>query len=549
MDKLSGGQIVVKVLEIEGVIKAFCVPCDSYLGIVVSLYNHPSIQLISTRHEGGASFMAEAYAKASGEVGVCMATRGPGATNLSIGLHTAMQDSTPVVALIGQVERPFLGKEAFQEVDFAAYFRHLCKWTVEIDAVERIPELLHQAFFIAKSGRPGPAVVSLPHDMLEDMTMYEGSKVTTYHKPAVHKEAVQQVLEKIKQAEKPFIIAGGGIILSEAEKELQMFAEQLQIPVASAFRRFNVLPNEHPNYVGWLGFGANPNLINAIQAADMIIVLGTRLSQVTSQDYTLLKAHDQTIIQIDIALSSIGKSFAVDIGVVSDMKNFLQTALSLLENQTAVANDKQIKILHDQYLHHSTIPTVKGNALFAELNSVMDDIIDLVPENSVITSDAGNFYGWLARYFQFSDTKRYIGPTSGAMGYGFPAALGVKIGCPNQTVISFSGDGGFTMTMQELETAAREQIQVIAIVVNNNMYGTIRAHQEKQFPNRVMATTLTNPSFSEMAKLYGCDGITVTDNASFRTDFEAALRSKVPYVIEVQTDPNILSVTDTVQLS
>src|SRR5690625_1796474 len=306
MDKLSGGQSVVKVLEKEGVKKAFCVPGESYLGVIDSLYNHPSIQLISTRHEGGASFMAEAYAKASGEVGVCMATRGPGATNLSIGLHTAMQDSTPVVALIGQVERPFLGKEAFQEVDFTAYFRHLCKWTVEIDSVERIPELLHQAFFTAKSGRPGPVVVSLPHDMLEDITTYEGSKMITYHKPAVHKEVVRQVLEKIKQAEKPFIIAGGGVILSEAEEKLRTFAEQLQIPIASAFRRFNVLPNEHPNYAGWLGFGANPALITAIQAADVVLVMGTRLSQVTSQDYTLLKAREQTIIQIEIASPSLG---------------------------------------------------------------------------------------------------------------------------------------------------------------------------------------------------------------------------------------------------
>src|SRR5699024_3548808 len=205
MTKMSGGQMVVEVLQRENVEKAFCVPGESYLVVIDSLYEHPDIDLIATRHESGAAFMAEAYAKATNQVGVCMETRGPGSTNLTIGIHTAMQDSTPVVALIGQVERPFLGKEAFQEVDFAAYFRHLCKWTVEIDTVERIPELLHQAFFIAKSGRPGPVVVSLPHDMLEDVTTYEESKVINYHKPTVHKETVRQVLEKIKQAEKPFI--------------------------------------------------------------------------------------------------------------------------------------------------------------------------------------------------------------------------------------------------------------------------------------------------------------------------------------------------------
>src|SRR5690625_1032673 len=274
--------------------------------------------------------------------------------------------------------------------------------------------------------------------------------------------------------------------------------------------------------------------------------MGTRLSQVTSQDYTLLKAREQTIIQIDIASSSIGKAFAVDVGIVADMKNFLQTALSVMNEGEYSINHTRIKLLHEQYLKDSSILDPIDSTSYTELNSVMRDLTELVPENSVITSDAGNFYGWLARYFRFSETKRYIGPTSGAMGYGFPAALGVKIGRPNQTVISFSGDGGFTMTMQELETAAREQIQVIAIVVNNNMYGTIRAHQEKQFPNRVMATMLTKPSFSEKAKFYGCDGAKVKDNASFRTAFEIAMQSKVPYVIEVQTDPNILSVTDTV---
>lgn len=541
MKNLSGGQIVVKVMEAEGVQKAFCVPGESYLGVIDGLYEHPTIQLISTRHEGGASFMAEAYAKATGNVGVCMATRGPGATNLSIGLHTAMQDSTPLVALIGQVERPFIGKEAFQEVDFTAYFSHLCKWAVEIDDVKRIPELLHRAFYEAQTGRPGPVVVSLPHDMLEDMTTYFGRKPIQFNRPVADQQTVKTVINEINKAKNPFVIAGGGVIGAKAQSELAVFVKKMNLPVASAFRRFNVLSNHHKHYAGWLGFGANPTLIDAIQSADLIIALGTRLCQVTTQDYTLLGDHSK-IIQVDICESSIGKAYEVELGVVSDMKGFLQSALTIIEQNE---HPEKIKIIHENnhaYVKHSTPPSSKGNTKYAELNSIMYDLMQVVPENSIITSDAGNFYGWLARYFRFTDSKKYIGPTSGAMGYGLPGALGAKVAHPDRTVISFSGDGGFMMTMQELETAVREGINVISIVANNNMYGTIRAHQEKQFPGRVKATPLTNPSFAEVAKLYGCKGATVTKNEEFLPVFHEALHSDKPYVIEVQTDPNILTV-------
>lgn len=539
MKKISGGHAVVRVLEAEGVQKAFCVPGESYLGVIDGLYEHPTIELITTRHEGGASFMAEAYAKASGEVGVCMATRGPGATNLSIGLHTAMQDSTPVVALIGQVERPFIGKEAFQEVDFEAYFSHLCKWAVEIDDVERIPELLHRAFYVARSGRPGPVVVSLPHDMLEDMTQDQTGTSLQVNKPVATREAVQSVLSELNEAKNPIVIAGGGVIQSQAQKELAEFAEKLQLPVVSAFRRFNVLDNNHPNYAGWLGFGMNEQLINSIRSSDLVVVLGSRLSQVSTQDYTLLK-ENQRIVQIDISESSIGKAYEVQQAVISDVKGFLQLALEEITEASSEERKQFVENCHENYVKHSTPPTSKDPS-FAEMNVIIDELINHVPENSVLTSDAGNFYGWVARYFRFTDTKKYVGPTSGAMGYGLPSALGVKAALPDHTVISFSGDGGFMMTVQELETAVRANLPVIAIVVNNNMFGTIRAHQEKQFPGRVMATPLTNPSFANIAKEFGCAGATVQSNEQFLPAFKEALESDKPYVIEILTDPNILS--------
>lgn len=542
MGKLLGGHAVVKVLEKEGVEKAFCVPGESYLSVMDGLYKHQSIQLMSTRHESGASFMADAYAKATGEVGVCMATRGPGATNLSIGLHTAMQDSTPLVALIGQVERSFKGKEAFQEVDFTAYFSHLCKWTVEINEADRIPELLHRAFYTARSGRPGPVVVSLPHDMLEDTFEYKESTPIEFSKPIADEKTIENVLREIQKAKNPFIIAGGGVIESKAQQELEEFAEKLNLPIASAFRRFNVVSNNHKNYAGWLGFGLDSKLVDAVRASDLIIALGTRLSQVTSMDYSLID-EDAKLIQVDISEEVIGKSYQADIGVISDVKAFLKMALTHIKEKDQNEGHPEIEKLNADYIRHSTLPISKDDTDYAEMNSVIKDVISMVPENSILTSDAGNFFGWLARYFRFSHKRKYIGTTSGAMGYGLPAALGIKVASPDSTVISFSGDGGFTMTITELETAVRENINVIAIVFNNNLYGTIRAHQEKHFPGRNIGTSLTNPSFAEIAEGYGCKGATVTKNEEFLPVFKQALASDKSFIIEILTSPEMLTVS------
>lgn len=546
MTSVSGGQLVVKVLEAEGVQQAFCVPGESYLEVLDDLYEHDQIKLITTRHESGAAFMAEGYAKITGDVGICMATRGPGAMNLSIGLHTAMQDSTPLIALVGQVERPFIGKEAFQEVDFEKYFSHLCKWSVEIKQIERIPELLHRAFYIARSGRPGPVVVSLPHDMLQDIGDFQAFSPISYRPPMADAAVISTIIQQISQAKRPFVIAGGGVIAAKAQKELMAFAETLHLPVASAFRRFNVLSNEHDHYAGWLGFGANPALLDAIVESDLIIVIGSRLSQVTTQDYTLIHAQTK-IIQIDISEEAIGKAYQPDIAVTADAKQFLKQALSFIKKENNPIKAAAVKAINHAYHKHATIPLLHGNTPYVEMNGVVKDLKASIPNDSVITSDAGNFYGWLARYFMFTDTKQYIGPTSGAMGYGLPSAIGVKAARPDQTVISISGDGGFMMTVQELETAVREQLKIIAIVVNNHMYGTIRAHQEKRFPGRVIGTNVGNPSFAEMAKLYGCEGVTVKENEAFLPAFKAALTSAQPFVIEVLTNPEVLSVAQAVE--
>jgi acetolactate synthase-1/2/3 large subunit len=544
MEKMTGGKAIVEVMMTEGVEKFFCVPGESYLGVLDALYDKSGIQVISTRHEGGASFMAEGYAKMSGKVGVCAATRGVGSANLSIGIHTAYQDSTPMVALIGQVERPFRGREAFQEVDLASYYGHIAKWAVEIDRAERIPEILHRAFAVARSGRPGPVVVGLPHDMLEDEVELLIGKSYTIEPARANVSSAEEAVKLLKSASKPVIIAGGGTILSGAREELIQFAEKLQLPVVTAFRRFDAFPNNHQQYVGWLGFGPCRSTLDYIKEADVVLALGTRFSQVSTQDYELLSPN-QKIIHVDISPDTIGKVYAPYLGIVADAKSFLQEALALepaLDETLNVDRSKQNVVLRRAFEAFST-PERAYTKGFADMEGIMYDFVRTVPEDTVITSDAGNFFGWVCRYYSFNKPGTYVGPTSGAMGYGYPGALGAKLAAPDRAVVSFSGDGGFMMTMQELEVAVRYDIPVIAIVVNNNMYGTIRAHQEKHFPERVVATDLSNPDFSKLAGLFGCHAEAVSSNEDFVPALQRALESGKPALIEVRTNRDILSVS------
>jgi acetolactate synthase-1/2/3 large subunit len=538
--KVSGGRAVVEVMAKEGVKKAFCVPGESYLSVMDALYQHPEIELISARHEGGASFMAEGYAKASGEVGVCMATRGVGATNLAIGIHTAAQDSTPLVALIGQVERPFKEKEAFQEVNLTGFFSHLCKWTVEIDRVERIPELLQRAFHIARSGRPGPVLVALPHDMLEDEAELNITPSYRSLPPQPHMEDVKQAMDTIRNAERPVLIAGGGVIHAKANRLLVQFVEAMKLPVVTAFRRFDAFPNSHPCYAGWLGFGTPQYLLDAIRDADVVLALGTRFSQVGTQDYTLLSKHSK-LIHVDICPDIFGKVYAPSLAIEADAKSFLEQALQAPESGSFISCEDHLKELHDKYMEFSE-PKDDYTEDFVDMDGLMHDLAVCLPKDTIITNDAGNFFGWLSRYYRFEQENTYVGPTSGAMGYGLPAAIGAKLAQPHKQVVSISGDGGFMMTLQEIETAVRYKIPTISIVVNNNIYGTIRAHQERHFPNRAVGTDLSNPDFAGLARLFGAHGEKVEKNIDFAPALQRAIASGLPAVIEVAVNPKILSV-------
>ncbi len=535
---ITAAKAIVHCLKREGISHVFCVPGESYLPLMDAIFDEPSIQLISARHEGGASFMAEGYAKASGKPGVVLATRGVGGANLAIGVHTARQDSTPMIVFLGQVHSHFRGREGFQEVDLDRFFQPIAKWTVEIREAERIPELVQRAFRIAQTGRPGPVVISLPEDIfLQDIAEAVVSDVDV-PRPAPSAEDVRSVQEILQRAKRPVVIAGGGVKLAKAEQLLRLFAEKYSIPVVAAFRRHDVFPNDHPLYVGHLGLGTPKSIIETVKQADVVIAIGTRLSEVTTQDYRLLSL-DQILIHIDIDSDVLGKVYPPDVSILADCK---ETLLKLLEIAVQPSWRDWTAARRKQYEQVSTLPAEKRNLNEAIIAGLQQHL----PNDAIITNDAGNFAGWLHTFFQFTEGHTYIGPTSGAMGYGMPAAIGAKLAFPERVVVSLSGDGGFMMTMQELETAARYHIPIISIVFNNCMYGTIRMHQELHFPKRVIGTDLGHVSFAELAKCLNANGIRVETEDQFNRALIQSFNETKPTVIEVMTDPNQISVTATI---
>ncbi|MEN1969256.1 thiamine pyrophosphate-binding protein [Lentibacillus sp. N15] len=541
--KQTGAQAIVECVKREGVTKVFCVPGESYLPLLDALHDESSIQVISCRHESGAAFMAEGYGKSSLIPGVVLATRGVGAANLAIGVHTAYQDSTPMVVMLGQVHSKFRGREGFQEVDLDRWFQHIAKWAVEITDSERIPEIVQRAFRVAQSGRPGPVVISLPEDVLPVAAEMQFGPHFIKPTPAPAKQEVVEVEHLLAHAKHPLIIAGGGVKASQAEEALQAFAKGYQIPVMAAFRRQDAFPNDHPMYVGHLGLATNKKVLQTVQEADVILALGTRLSEVTTQDYSIMDP-DKKLIHIDIDDESIGKVYQPAIGIVADLREALTSLQTIKlpmrpwkgwvnERRQAYESISRLIVTPNDHLNKHIIATLANR----------------LPNDALLTNDAGNFAGWLHAFYPFTQKHTYVGPTSGAMGYGMPAALGAKLAFPEKTAVSLSGDGGFMMTVQELETAVRNQIPVISIVFNNNMYGTIRMHQEIHYPTKVMATDLGQVSFADLAKSVGANGYCVRSAEEFANVFAKVLASQQtkPTVIEIITDQEQISVSATIQ--
>lgn len=537
---MSAAHAIVECMNRASVQKVFCVPGESYLPLLDALYDNRFIEVISARHEGGAAFMAEGYAKATNKPGIVFATRGVGGANLSIGVHTAYQDSTPMIVFLGQVHRKFRGREGFQEVELAQFFGEIAKWAVEVNDPERIPEIVERAFRIAQTGRPGPVVISLPEDILPmEAEMYFGPPLQI-PRPTPSSKDILQIEEILKTAEKPVILAGGGVKSANAEAALLKVAEKFDFPVLAAFRRHDVFPNNHPLYVGHLGLGTNKEILQTVLDADVVIALGTRLSEVTTQDYSII-TRDKKLVHIDIDFETLGKVYAPEVGIVADAKE----ALKEIEKITVtVAWSEWARKRREVYTEVSNLDIEEGDPINKQIIHMLEKKL---PDEAILTTDAGNFAGWLHTFYPFKEKGTFVGPTSGAMGYGMPAALGVKLGFPDKTVVSLSGDGGFMMTVQELETAVRYNIPVICLVFNNNMYGTIRMHQELHYPERVMATDLGEVSFKDFAKSLGADGYQAITADEFKRALTQALHQKKPAIIEILTEKEQISVSATIK--
>jgi acetolactate synthase-1/2/3 large subunit len=545
---MTGAQAIAQILKMEEIDHVFCVPGESYLELMDAIYDEPGIRLVSARHEGGASFMAEAYGKATGKPGVAMATRAVGAANLSIGIHTASQDSTPMVVFLGQVDSKFRGREGFQEADLDQWFRHLCKWTVEIRDVKRVPELVQRAFRIAKSGRPGPVVVSLPADILSQTAEMSFSPVSVRAAPRPSAAEICDMLQILSTAKRPLFLAGGGVMASNGQGFFQKLAERWKIPIIASFRRHNVISNDHPLFVGHLGLATFPGIVETFRQADTIIAIGTRFSEVTTQGYKIVSP-EQTIIHIDIEPSVIGQVYSPHLGIVADAREALTDLLGA--DSSMIKPEKWSDWAQERRKAYEAAVKIdrSPSGSSVDVKQIMAVLQDELPDDVIITTDAGNFSAWLHSYYQFTGKRTYIGPISGAMGYGLPAAIAAKLAHPDRLAVCIAGDGGFMMTVQELATAVHYKTPVLVILFNNNMYGTIRMHQEKHHPYRVIGTDLTNPDFMTLAESFGIFHARASSDEQFAPCLRQAMqavREGRSALIEVQCDPERISVMSTI---
>ncbi len=542
---LSGGQLVVASLRAHGVEMAFSVAGESYLEVLDALYDVPEIRLVTCRQEGGAAFMAEAYGKLTGQPGVLLVTRGPGACNASIGVHTAFQDSTPMVVLVGQVARHQIDREAFQEVDFRQMFAPLAKWVTQIDIAERIPELLNQAFQVAISGRPGPVVVALPEDMLRDTAAT--AIVGPYRAVRAHPGAADlaELRRLLGAAERPLMLVGGSGWSDAAAADIARFAQANDLPVCCSFRRQDIVDNRLGCFVGDLGTGAAPSLVARFKSADLVLAIGARIGEITSQSYTLMGIPDpgKVLIHVHQAAEELGRVFRPDLAIQSGMPEFAAAAAALEPISAPRWRDWR-GAARAEY-EAGLVPTPLQPAPALDLGQIMGWLRERLPDDAIVTSDAGNFSGWPNRFLQYRRPGRQLGPTSGAMGYGVPAAVAAKLVHPGRIVVGFCGDGGFLMTGQELATALGEGAAPIILLFNNAMYGTIRMHQERRFPGRVVGTTLKNPDFAALAAAYGAFGATVSRTEEFAPAFEAAIAARRAAIIELRMDPEVITTRTT----
>lgn len=539
-----GGKILVDALIQQGVSRVFCIPGESYLAVLDGLYES-GITTIVARHEGGAAMMAEAQGKLSGQPGIAFVTRGPGATNAAAGVHVAFQDSTPMILFVGQVASNQRDREAFQEVDYRAMFGPLAKWVGEVDRVDRLPEYISHAFHVAQSGRPGPVIISLPEDIISSFSDAGDVPAAILPSGEAPQNAIQQTLDDLSAAERPLIIVGGGHWSVEAADALGILADKLQIPVGASFRCQDFLDNRHPAYVGDVGIGINPELASLVKEADVILCLGARLGEMTSSGYSLfdIPVPQQSLIHVHADSSELGRVYRPTRAINANADKVamqLADAASRYEGSNRQAYLQNARKSYEQWQQPRETPgDLKMENVITHLNQVLD-------EKAILSNGAGNYSAWLHRYYRYRTWRTQLAPTSGSMGYGLPAAIAAKLEHPDREVICLAGDGCFQMVMQEFGTACEYGANIIVLISNNGLYGTIKMHQQKKYPHRPSATSLQNPDFAAIARAYGAFGETVSTDAEFIEALDAARQSKLPAILDLKISP--LALAPTLQL-
>jgi acetolactate synthase-1/2/3 large subunit len=540
----TGGQILVDQLKIHGVDLAFGVPGESYLAVLDALHDaQDRIRLITCRHEAGAANMAEAYGKLTGRPGIAFVTRGPGATHASIGLHTAFQDSTPMILFIGQVARDQAEREAFQEIDYRRMLGQVTKWVAEIPSADRVPEFVSRAFHTAVNGRPGPVALALPEDMLTEYMAADDTRAYQRIEAAPRPADIERLGQMLSSAQRPLAVIGGGGWTEEACGSVRQFLERWMLPVITSFRGKDRIDNRHPLYAGDMGIGIDPKLGQRIEDADLLLVIGPRLGEMTTQGYTRLKVPvpRQRLVHVYPAAEELNRVYQAELGIVSGIAAFGEAALGLVP-PGSVGWETWARSARADYEAFTRPVTVKGDVnpseIFAWLN-------ERLPGDAIVTNGAGNYAGWVHRFHLHRQFRTQLAPTSGAMGYGVPSAIAAKALHPSRLVVSCSGDGCFLMNGQELATAVQFGLNVVFLVFNNSSYGTIRMHQERTYPARTLGTDLQNPDFAAYARAFGCFGATVRQTSAFKDAFEAAIASGKPALIEIITDPDQITPTST----
>ncbi|WP_342120498.1 thiamine pyrophosphate-binding protein [Pseudoduganella sp. OTU4001] len=542
----SGGQILVDALKVHGTDTAFGVPGESYLDVLDALHES-GIRFIINRQEGGAAFMADAYGKMTGKPGICFVTRGPGATNASIGVHTAFQDSTPMILFIGQVGSDFMDREAFQEVDYRRMFGQMAKWVAQIDRADRIPEYIARAYQVATSGRPGPVVLALPEDMLTAKATVADTRAYVPTQGSPSAPQIAQLRQMLSEAKRPMVLLGGGGWNAQASADIQRWAEANHLPVGCAFRFQDLLDNTHPNYIGDVGIGINPKLAARVKEADVLVAIGPRLGEMTTSGYSIIASPvpAQRLVHIHASPEELGSVYQGELMIASGMPQ-AAAMLAAMEPVDAGAWRETVAQARAEYDAWQKEPTVfADNNAPLNLWQVVQQLKAQCPADTIITNGAGNYATWAHRYWPYGGMRTQLAPTSGAMGYSVPSGVAAKIIDPARTVVTFAGDGEYLMNGQELATAVQYKAGVVIIVFNNQMFGTIRMHQEREYPGRVSGTTLHNPDFAAVARAFGGHGETVSATEEFGPALQRALaftrEQSLPAIIELRYDGNLIT--------